>query len=95
MCCAFTIFILFGPRLAIFIWWLINPALFNSAFNIWIWPLLFAIFAPYTMIFFLISWTLYSGVSGFGWVLLAIGIILDISSHTGAGYRHRDRFSRN
>jgi hypothetical protein len=95
MCCATTIFILFGPRLAILVWWIINPALFGSAFNTWIWPLLFAIFAPFTMIFFLISWHLRPGISGFDWVLIVIGIVLDISSHTGAGYRHRNRLRRD
>ena len=95
MCCATTIFILFGPRLAIFIWWLINPGLFSSAFNSWIWPLLFAFFAPFTMIFFLIALNLRPGISGFDWVLIAIGIVLDISSHTGAGYRHRGRFRKD
>ena len=94
MCCATTILILFGPRLAILVWWIINPALFSSAFNIWIWPLLFAVFAPFTMIFFLIAWNLSPGISGFDWVLIAIGIVLDVSSHGGAGYHHRDRFIR-
>jgi hypothetical protein len=92
MCCATTILILFGPRLAILAWWLINPGLFSAAFNFWIWPLLFAIFAPFTMIFYLFSWYLSPGIGGFEWVLIAIGIVLDISSHTGAGYRHRSRF---
>ena len=95
MCCATTIFILFGPRLAILIWWIINPGLFSSAFNAWIWPLLFALFAPFTMIFFLIAWYLSPGISGFDWVLIAIGIVLDVSSHSGAGYHHRDRFRRD
>ena len=94
MCCASTIFLLFGPRLAIFIWWLINPALFRLAFDMWIWPLLFAIFAPFTMIFFLIGWNLSPGISGFDWLLIAIGIILDLSSYSGSGYRHRSRFLR-
>ena len=95
MCCATTIFILFGPRLAILVWWIINPGLFGSAFNTWIWPLLFALFAPFTMIFFLIAWYLRPGISGFDWVLITIGIVLDVSSHTGAGYRHRDRLRRD
>ncbi len=95
MCCAITVFILFGPRLALLVWWMINPALFNSAFNTWIWPLLFAIFVPFTMIFFMISWYLSPGISGFDWVLIAIGIALDISFHSGVGYRHRDRFRRD
>jgi len=95
MCCAVTIFILFGPRLAILGWWLINPALFSSAFSTWIWPLLFAVFAPFTMIFFLFGWYLSTGISGFEWVLIAIGIVLDVSSHTGAGYGNRGRFRRD
>ena len=95
MCCITTILILLGPRIAIFIWWLINPGLFSSAFNLWIWPLLFGLFAPFSMIGFLISWYLYKGITGFGWVFLIIGIALDISTHTGAGYHHRDRFRRD
>jgi len=95
MCCLTTIFILFGPRLAILVWWIINPGLFSSAFDTWVWPLLFALFAPFTMIFFLIAWTLRPGISGFGWVLIGTGIVLDISAHTGAGYRHRDRFRKD
>ena len=94
MCCVSTIFILLGPRVAIFIWWLINPGLFSSAFNLWIWPLLFGLFAPFSMIGFLISWSLYKGISGLGCVFLIIGIVLDISTHTGAGYRHRGLLSR-
>jgi hypothetical protein len=97
MCCAITILMLFGPRLAILVWWIINPALFGLAFNTWVWPLIFAIFAPFTMIFFLIGWRLHPGISGFDWVLIAIGIVLDLSSHTGAGagYRRRERFKRD
>jgi len=95
MCCAITVFILFGPRLALVVWWIVNSALFSSAFNTWIWPLLFALFAPFTMIFFMISWYLSPGISGFDWLLIAVGIALDISSHTGAGYRYRDRFRRD
>jgi len=95
MCCAVTIFILFGPRLALFIWWLISPGLFNAAFGIWIWPLIFALFAPCTMIFYMISWYLSPGIGGLEWILIAVGIALDISSYSGSGYRHRGRFSRD
>ena len=92
MCCVLTIFALLGPRIAIFVWWLINPELFGSAFSNWILPLLFAIFAPFTMIFFLIAWFLGAGVSGFEWLLIALGIIIDLSTYTGGGYGNRRRF---
>ncbi|MGZ5551389.1 MAG: hypothetical protein ACXWE7_11445 [Nitrososphaeraceae archaeon] len=54
-----------------------------------------ASFVELVLLFFLIAWSLSLGISGFDWVLIAIGIVLDISSHTGAGYRHRDRFRRD
>jgi hypothetical protein len=47
------------------------------------------------MIFFLISWYLSPGVGGFEWILIAIGIILDISSYTGGGYGSRRRLRRS
>ncbi|MHB1346098.1 MAG: hypothetical protein ACYCXK_01290 [Candidatus Humimicrobiaceae bacterium] len=47
------------------------------------------------MIGFLISWYLYNGITGFGWVFLIAGIALDISTHAGAGYRNRDRLRRD
>ena len=94
MCCAVTVFALFGPRIAILVWWLINPAFFSSVFGNWIWPLLFALFAPFTMIFFLITQFLNPGIAGFEWILIAIGIIIDISTYTGSGYGNRNRFSR-
>jgi hypothetical protein len=89
MCCAMTVFILFGPRIALLVWWLINPILFDEAFGIWIWPLLFALFAPFTMIFYMIAWYLSPGIGGLEWILIAVGVILDISSYSGAKYRHR------
>ena len=33
MCCMFTTLVLFGPRLGILVWWLINPARFDLAFD--------------------------------------------------------------
>ncbi len=90
MCCALTTLFFFGPRVALLVWWLIHPGLFRLAFNHWVLPLLFAIFAPYTMIFYIISWYLGPGISGFEWILIMVGIFLDITSY-GGGYRSRRR----
>jgi len=95
MCCVIAVLIFFGPRLAILIWWLLNPFFYSRVFDTWIWPVLFAIFAPWTMIFFLISWLLGEGITGFEWLLIAIGIILDISSYTGGGFSSRRRRKRD
>lgn len=95
MCCIVTSFILFGPRVAILIWWLINPLRFNIAFNSWIWPLLFAIFAPFTMIMYLIVWSVETGIHGFDWFLIGFGILFDVLSYTSGGIGSRRRLRRS
>ncbi len=90
MCCTVSVLLLFGPRLALLVWYLINPVLFKAAFSFWLWPVLFAVFAPFTMIFFMFGWYLSPGISGFEWILIIIGIFIDISSY-GGGYRSRRR----
>lgn len=87
MCCFFTSLMLFGPRFAILIWWLINPARFNLAFDNWILPLLGAIFLPWTMIFYLIVFP--GGVVGFDWIWLGIGFFFDVMWYVGGGFRKR------
>ncbi len=88
MCCGIAIGALIGPRIGLLVWWLLNPGLFRDAFANWLLPLVFALFAPFTMIFFMISWYISPGISGFDWILIIIGIMLDISSY-GGGYRSR------
>ncbi|MDD3777517.1 MAG: hypothetical protein PHN32_07930 [Actinomycetota bacterium] len=90
MCCVISAAILIGPRIALLVWWLINPLLFAYAFHHWFWPLLFALFAPFTMIFYLLAWHMSPGVAGMEWLLIGLGVILDLSSYGGSRYsRHR------
>jgi len=47
MCCMFTTLVLFGPRLGILVWWLINPVRFDLAFGErWLLTLLAWLFIP-------------------------------------------------
>lgn len=90
MCCFFTALVLFGPRLAILVWWLINPARWALAFPAsFIWPLLGFLFLPWTTIMYVIVFT--GGVVGFDWIWLGLGLLVDISSYVGGGYGNRDR----
>ncbi len=90
MCCFFTALVLFGPRLAILIWWLINPARWAAAFTgSFIWPLLGFLFLPWTTIMYVIVFP--GGVVGFDWIWLGLGLLVDISSYVGGGYGNRDR----
>jgi hypothetical protein len=58
-------------------------------------PVLGIIFFPFTTLFYLFIWSSFHGITGFGWVLIIIGILLDISSYSGGGYFNRQRFTKS
>jgi hypothetical protein len=104
MCCLVTTLLLLGPRLAILVWWFMDSARFTLAFQTWpspfhltfppggFWPLLGTIFVPWTTLAYLIVFP--GGVVGLDWVWLGLGLLVDLGSHFGGGYRNRDRIRR-
>jgi hypothetical protein len=94
MCCFLTTLFLLGPRAAILVWWLINPLRFELAFSSFIWGFLGFLLLPWTTLMYLAVWSPVSGIYGFDWVILGLGLLVDIASHTGGGYGNRSRFAR-
>lgn len=92
MCCLLTVLIFIGPRAAIVVWWLINPARWQLAFTGHLLaPLLGFLFLPWlTLAYVLVA---PGGVTGLDWVIVVIGLLIDLGQWSGSGYRHRDRFS--
>ena len=88
MCCFFTALMLFGPRAAILIWWLVSPIYVNKLFQTWIWPLLGLIFLPWSTLMYMIIAP--GGIIGFDWIWLGLGVFADMASYFG-GYRERAR----
>ena len=89
MCCLFTTLVLFGPRLGILIWWLIDPIRWNLAFQSFIWPLLGFLFLPWTTIMYVSVGI--NGLSWFDWIWLAIALLVDLGSYGGGAYGNRNR----
>ena len=90
MCCTLTVLVLFGPRLAILVWWLINPVRFDLAFDDrWLLTLLLWLFLPWTVLMYLIVFP--GGVVGFDWVILILGILADIASYSGGFWGNRNQ----
>ena len=100
MCCLVTVLLLFSPRFALVVWWFLDSAPFNLAFNtnvwplhlsvpFWVWPLLGGIFVPWTTLVYLVVAP--GGVVGWEWLLLGLGLLIDLGAHLGGGYRNRDR----
>jgi hypothetical protein len=80
MCCiALTAFGL-GPRIALVLVWIFGERV-DLAFGSWIWPLLGLFFLPWTTLFYVLAWGPVLGVSGWGWVLVAIGVVLDVATY--------------
>ena len=89
MCCALTVLILLGPRVAGVIWWLVSPALWNAAFNSFIWPVLGLIFLPWTTLIYMLVFP--GGITGFEWVLIVFGVLGDVATYGGGAYGNRDQ----
>jgi len=82
MCCiALTAFGL-GPRIALVLVWIFGERV-DLAFGSWIWPLLGLFFLPWTTLFYVLAWGPLYGVSGWGWVLVAIGLVIDVAVYAG------------
>jgi len=98
MCCLVTTLLLLGPRLALVVWWLMDSARFALAFNTkvwpihlpfpyWVWPLVGALFVPWTTLAYLFVFP--GGVAGLDWLWLGLGLLVDLGSHFGGSYRIR------
>lgn len=88
MCCFFATLVFLGPRAAILIWWLINPVRWQLAFTNFIWGILGFFFLPWTTIMYVIVFP--GGIVGFDWVWLGLGLLADIASYAGGGWRRKD-----
>ena len=93
MCCLFATMVLFGPRLAILIWWLFDSTRWQLAFNNFLWAFLGWLFLPWTtLMYVLVAPT--GNIVGFDWVWLGIAFLVDIGGYVSSGYGNRARFSR-
>lgn len=103
MCCITTLALVLGSRIALFVWWLSDRPLFDLAFKnwvlpgsivvpAWVWPLLGGIFLPWTTLAYLFVFP--NGIAGIEWVVLGVGLLIDLAGH-GGSYRNRGRLTRS
>jgi hypothetical protein len=65
-----------APRLVLILMWIVGPRI-NAAFDNWIWPLLGIIFLPYTTIMYVLVWNPVTGIYGWDWLWIGLGVWLD------------------
>jgi hypothetical protein len=88
MCCMLLIATGLGPRIALAFWWIFGNKI-DVAFSSWIWPLLGLLFLPWTTIFYALMWSAVGGVSGAEWLLVALGVVLDIATYSARSAKAR------
>jgi hypothetical protein len=86
-CLALTAGVL-GPRIALFVWWVFGSKV-DAAFGTWVWPLLGLIFLPWTTLAYVVAWGPINDVSGWGWLVVAIGFAADIATYSARSARNR------
>ena len=75
--CLLAMLIGLAPRLALIIMAIAGERI-NIAFDTVIFPILGWIFAPYTTIFYVLVYHPVTGVTGWDWVWVGLGVLLDI-----------------
>ena len=92
MCCLVTILVFLGPRAGILVWWLFDMSRWESAFDTFLWPLLGAIFLPWTLLAYVLVFP--GGVEGLDWLWILLGILLDVLFYAGGGFGRSRIFRR-
>jgi len=87
MCCVLVLLAFFGPRLVLFLLWLLTNYL-TRAFDAFLLPFLGFLFLPWTTIAWAIAQNEFGGANGVGLLVIALGFLADIGV-LGGGARGR------
>jgi cell division protein FtsX len=88
--CLAALFALALPRLTIFILWVFTDRL-TIAFNSFVVGFLGFLILPYTTVFYALAYAPVVGVRGFGWLLVGMGFLMDLSSYFNSDRERRRR----
>jgi hypothetical protein len=80
--------LLMGPRLVIFLTWLLS-SYFDRAYASNFWPFIGFLFMPYTMLSYAIAVNNLGGLQGLGLAVFILGILLDMGVFGGGASRRR------
>jgi hypothetical protein len=88
MCCLLLLASGLGPRIALLAWWIFGDKV-DAAFDTWIWPLLGLLLLPWTTLFYVIVWSPVVGVDDAEWLLVALGVVLDVATYSARSAQAR------
>ena len=88
MGCLLALLAAISPRLALVLVWIFTN-LVDRAFEGFLLPLLGLIFLPFTTLLYVLAYQPLVGVSGWGWVLVFVGLLFDLGSYGGGVFGRR------
>lgn len=91
MCCLFSVLVFLGPRFGLILWYLYQPGRFDRIFDGWVWPVLGWIFVPWTTLMWVSVGV--GGVSGIDWLWIGLGLLADVATYTGGGWRNKEQIN--
>lgn len=94
MGCLVVLLVLALPRFVMFMLWILPTHYLSDAFGTWVWPLLGFFFLPTTTLGYAVAQNRYDGVRGWGFVLVALGLLIDLGAlggGRGVGKRWQER----
>lgn len=91
MCCVLSALLFVGPRAAILVWWLLNPARFTETFPNTLILIAGTLFLPSTTLIYTLVFP--GGIFGLDWLWLGIGVLIDLSLYGGGAYSRRRRYT--
>lgn len=104
-CCLVVLLLVGLPRVALFLWWFMDPVRVNGTFSEWsttvgsitgpdwTWPLIGLIFVPWTTIAYVFVSP--GGLTTLEWVVLVVALLIDLGAHGGGGRAYSKRRSAN
>jgi hypothetical protein len=87
--CLVALFALISPRLAIFLLWLFTDRMTLAFTSGWLGIFGF-LFLPWTTLAWTVCYAPIFGVSGFGYIVVLFGFVLDISSYASSKNLNRN-----
>ena len=93
MGCLLALLAAISPRFVIFLLWIFSDRLTIAFHSGWEGILGF-LFLPYTTLFYALVYAPGRGVDSFGWFIVALGVLLDLSSHLFSSRPRRGRARR-
>ncbi len=100
-CCLGALLLAGAPRIALALWWFLDPVRIIDSFHgwtrtlgsvtapVWIWPLVGLLLLPWTTVAYVFVSP--GGLSTLEWVVMVIALLFDLGAHGGGGRAYRQR----